>query len=127
MVRGFLHRLGGLARQLLVGLRRASHLARLARLGCEQFFQVDRRRGAVGLAGLTAMERPLGDFELEAHDRLVDAADLFHVERAVAQAFAVEDEQVLRTRKSTPSATRRDRITVAVCRLRSRCGLPGTG
>jgi hypothetical protein len=38
---------------------------------------------------------PLGDFEEEAHHRLVDAANLLHVERSVAEPFAVEDQEVL--------------------------------
>ena len=36
-----------------------------------------------------------GDFEAEAHHGLIDAADFLDVQRAVAEAFAVEDEQVV--------------------------------
>ena len=71
-----------------------SHLARSAGLAASSL-QVDRGRGTVRLVGLMAIERPCGHLEVEAHHRLVDAADLLHVERAVAQPLAVEDEQVL--------------------------------
>ena len=36
----------------------------------------------------------LGHFQVKAHHGFIDAADLFDVERAVAEAFSVEDEQV---------------------------------
>ena len=64
-------------------------------LGGEEFFQVDRGRCAVGLGRLDGDRAALGHFEVEAHHRLVDRADLLDVERAVAEPLAVEDEQVL--------------------------------
>lgn len=36
-----------------------------------------------------------GDFEAEAHHGLVNAADFLHVQGAVAEALAVEDEEVV--------------------------------
>ena len=42
-----------------------------------------------------AIGRSSGYLKGEAHDGLVDAADLFDIEVAVAEPFAVEDEQVL--------------------------------
>ena len=44
--------------------------------------------------GLSAIDGPFGNVQLEAHHGLVNAADLFHVEIAVAEPFAVEDEQL---------------------------------
>ena len=48
----------------------------------------------MGLGRLDGNGSSLGHFETKTHHRLVNAADLLHVERAVAQALAVEDEQV---------------------------------
>ena len=47
------------------------------------------------MAALIAADRPPGAFELEAHHRLVDGADLLDVQGAVREALAVEDEQLL--------------------------------
>ena len=85
---------GGLAGDGLVGLL-LEPLDPVGRLGGQELFQVDRGRCAVGLRGLDGDRAARGDFEVEAHHRLVDRADLLDVERAVAEPFAVEDEQVL--------------------------------
>ena len=79
-----------------------SHLARSAGLSGQQFLQVDRRRRTVRLRGLDRNRAALGHFEVEAHHRLVDRADLLDVEGAVAEALAVEDEQVLKHPKDHP-------------------------
>ena len=84
---------GGLARQLLVGLS-FSHLPRSAGLRRQQLVEVDRAGAPWALAGLTAMDRPRGLLQAEAHHRLVDGADLLHVQRAVGEPLAVEDEQL---------------------------------
>src|SRR5207248_2266178 len=63
-------------------------------LGRKKFFQVDRRRRAMSFCGLDGNGATLGYVKLKTHDGLVDTADLLHIKRPVAQAFAVEDEQV---------------------------------
>ena len=89
-----LQRSGGLARHGLVGLL-LEPLRPVGGLGGEEFLQVDRGRRAVRLRGLDRDRAALGHFEVEAHHRLVDRADLLDVEGAVAEPLAVEDEQVL--------------------------------
>lgn len=60
----------------------------------QELFEVDGDRGAVGLGRLEGDRRPAGNFQAEAHHRLVHAADLFDVKRAVAEPLAVEDQEL---------------------------------
>lgn len=95
------------------GLHRGGRLERLGRLTCEvllslllepfrslggfhgeQCVEVEGRGSAVRLGRLDGNAPSLGDFQVEAHHRLVHAADLLDIERAVTQAFAVENEQL---------------------------------
>ncbi len=61
----------------------------------EQRLEVDRRGRAVLLLRLDRHRAAGRGLEPEAHHRLVDRADLLHVERAVGDALAVEDEELL--------------------------------
>ena len=54
------------------------------------------------LRGLDRNRAGLGHFEVEAHHRFVDRADLLDVEGAVAEPLAVEDEQVLKHPEDYP-------------------------
>ena len=70
-------------------------LLALGRGLAEQRLEIDRRRRALLLLGLDRHRAAGRGLEPEAHHRLVDRADLLHVERAVGDALAVEDEQLL--------------------------------
>ena len=72
-----------------------SHFARSAGLTASSSSRLIVVGAPWGFVGLMAIERPRGHFEVEAHHRLVDRADLLDVEGAVAEPLAVEDEQVL--------------------------------
>lgn len=88
--RGLLQRLGSLAGHLLIGAF-GEPLGSVAGFGRQQFFQVDGCRHSVRLRRLDGDGAAFGNLKLETHDGFVNAADLFHIERAVAQAFAVKD------------------------------------
>ena len=60
----------------------------LALLG-EKFVERDEDRRFVVLAGLDGEHAALGGLDREAHDRLVDRADLLDIERPVGQALAL--------------------------------------
>ena len=72
-----------------------SHFARSAGLAARSSSRLIVVWCAVRLRGLDRDRAALGHFEVEAHHRLVDRADLLDVEGAVAEPLAVEDEQVL--------------------------------
>ena len=55
--------------------------------------EIDEDRRAVVLAGADRERRARPRLDREAHHRLIDAADLLDVERAVGQPLAVEAEQ----------------------------------
>ena len=107
-----LRRSGGLARHGLVGLL-LEPLGPVGGLGGEEFLQVDRRRCAVRLRGLDGDRAALGHFEVEAHHRLVNRADLLDVEGAVAEPLAVEDEQVLKHAKDDTVGDTRGLLVVS--------------
>ena len=78
-----------------------SHLARSAGLVARSSSRLIVV-GAVRLRGLDRNRAALGHFEVKAHDRLVDRADLLDVEGAVTEPLAVQDEQVLKHPKDDP-------------------------
>ena len=61
----------------------------------QQRFEIDGRRCAVRFLGLEGNGASLGDFQVETHHRFVNAADLLDVERPVAEAFTVEDQEII--------------------------------
>ena len=71
-----------------------SHFSRLAAGSREQRLEVHRRRRALLLLRLDRHRAAGRRLEPEAHHRLVDRADLLHVERAVGDALAVEDKEL---------------------------------
>ena len=72
----------------------ASHLARSAGLASSSASRLIVAGAPCDLVGLMAIDRALGHLQVEAHHRFVHAADLLHVQRAVAEPLAVEDQQV---------------------------------
>ena len=94
------HRPGG-AESLRDGVRQVPVRARLqplrsaARPLRQQRVEIDRARSAELLRGLDGDGSARRDLHPKAHDGLVHRADLLHVEGAVGDAFAVEDEQLL--------------------------------
>ena len=109
---GRLQRRGGLPGDLLLGVV-LDPLRPLARAGFEQRLQIDRGRRPVRLGRLDRDAGAGGDFEIEAHDRLVHAADLLDVERAVAEPLAVENEQVSQHAKNNTVGDARNGRLVA--------------
>ena len=53
-------------------------------------------------------DSPVGDLQLESHQALVDTADLLHVEPAVLEALASEDEELIKDAKDDPVRDPRD-------------------
>ena len=49
----------------------------------------------MGLRGLDRDRAALRNLEVEAHDRLVNRADLFDIQGAVAEPLTVEDEKIV--------------------------------
>ena len=90
--RGF-QRLSGLTGQLLVGLV-GKPLAALVRRRAKKLFQIDRGGCAVPLDRLDGDGRARGNMKLEAHDGLVDAANLLDGKSAIADALAIEQHEL---------------------------------
>src|SRR6266540_1741392 len=86
---GRLHRVGSLAGQLTTGPV-PQRLEPFGGLLVQQLAQIQH-----DMVWLHADGRSRGFAEFEAHHRLVDGSDLFHVEGAIADALAVEEQEVL--------------------------------
>ena len=93
MFRRDFERLGGLPGQLLVGLV-SKPLRALVRRRVEQCFQIDGGGCAVPLDRLDGDRRAGGNVQLEAHDGLVDAADLLDGKSSIADALAIEQHEL---------------------------------
>src|ERR1039458_4605997 len=88
-----LERVRDRARQLLVRVVGHPLLALVGRDG-EKLLEVDRGWCAVFLGWLDCNRPARSDVQVEAHDRLVDAADLFDRECPVTEPLAIEDHQL---------------------------------
>src|SRR5262249_16836852 len=71
------------------------------------------RRCSVGFGWLDRDGAALRHFEVETHHGLIYAADLLHVESAVAEPFALEDEQVAEDAKNDAVGNAGNRWAVA--------------
>src|SRR6266446_5307581 len=99
--------IGGLTSELLVSLV-SQPFRPLWRPGCQQFLQVDRRRGTVCFGRLDGNRLSLGHFQVKAHHRLVHTADLLYIQRPVAEPLAIEDKQVVQHSKDNPIGNARE-------------------
>ena len=85
----------------------------------QQCVQINGGRGAVLLRRLDRHRRTGGHLEPEPHHRLVDGADVLHVQRPVRDALAVQHEQLVQ--HSVDRAVRDERRFDALVDLPSAC------
>ena len=109
----------GVAGEFLVGAFGEPLGAVFGRRG-KEFVEVDGGGGGdaafLGLA-FDGNGWPGGDFEAKAHHGLIDAADFLHVQGAVAEALAVEDEEVVQDAEESAVGDKGD----------TGCRMPDTG
>ena len=116
---GRLHLGGGLVLQVEARLRLEVSSARSAPGAADELFEVHDH-----VLGREASECSFGDLELEAHEALVDAADLLDVEPLVLEALPAEDQELIEDAEDTPSLTRGTSSTRRLSR-RPRASLQG--
>ena len=87
-------RIGLLGRELVVG-GRFKGLGPIGGLRGEQGVEIHRHRGAMFLLRLDGDRWPVGEADTKPHHHFIDAADLLDIERSVAQALAIKEQELV--------------------------------